>query len=115
MKLETLDEKYLRGIIDGKIADYSCNCNSIPEELNLMYSVQYKLNGEWFEKVTPIPNSAKITFHWIEDGEWVMVDSDTDSREYKGRNGFDHFTILAGERVVKLQMYVEETLDRLTK
>lgn len=114
MKIQNLDEKYLKGLVDMAVANYHEHCVSIPEELNLTYSIQYKLNGEWFEKVTPIPNSAKITFHWIDDGEWVTIDEDTDSREYKGKNGFDHFTILAGERVVKLQMYVEEILDRLT-
>lgn len=111
MKLETLDEKILIGIIIGKIADYNENCNTIPEEINLTYSIEFGMGYELGQK--PI-RSAKITFHWIEDGEWVMVDSDTNSREHKGKNGFDHFTILAGERIVKLQMYIEEILDRLT-
>ncbi len=114
MKLTNLNEFYLKGIVDGKIADFNENCNTIPEELNLSYSIEFITKVGLIGQENHPSNSAKITFNWIEDGEWVTVDEDTDSREYKGSNGFDHFTILAGERVVKLQLYVEEILERLT-
>jgi len=114
MKLNNLNEQYLTGLVDMAISNYAENCNSIPAELNLSYSFEFGNYNTGANMLPSTPNSAKITFHWIEDGEWVTVDSDTDSREYKGSNGFDHFTILAGERVVKLQLYVEELLDRIT-
>lgn len=114
MKIQSLDEKYLKGLVDMAVANYHEHANTIPAEINLTYSIEFGAYNTGLNMLPSTPTSAKITFHWIEDGEWVTVDEDTDSREYKGKNGFDHFTILAGERVVKLQMYVEEILDRLT-
>jgi hypothetical protein len=110
MKLRSLDKEYLRGIIDGKIADYNTHYNAVPE--NFGYSFEF---SNYRGTHIPNPSTVKITFNWVLNPVAVMVDEDTNSFEIGGEKGDDCFTILITESVEKLQMYVEEILDRITR
>lgn len=110
MKLRSLNREYLRGIIDGKIADYNTHCKPVPE--NIGYSFEF---SEYRGTHVKNPNQVKIKISYILNPELVTVDEDTNSHEIRGENGSDSFTILIGEKVEKLQTHIEEILDRITE
>lgn len=110
MKLKSLDQNYLQGIIDSVIANYDENNSPIPAEKYLSYAVVESKIGE-FGNIC----SARIVFSWIPESREVCVDSTTNSHETRGDSEEDFFTILANESIVKLQRYVEDVLDKVTE
>lgn len=120
MKIKNLTQDYLQGLIDAIIANYNEHQRGIPAEKYLVYSI--KVNRGVVPATTIAGNSteviqktsAKITFSWIPESREVCVDSETNSYENRGESTEDYFTILAGERIIKLQNYVEDILDKVT-
>lgn len=115
-----LEENYLKGVIDCKIADYNEHCATIPAEINLTYSLEFGItNIEASRTISPKhparhSNSVKVRFNWLDEPKDVLVDEDTNSHKTRGKKAEDWFIVTENERIIKLQMYVEEILDRIT-
>lgn len=110
MKITSLHQQYLSGMIDMAISDYEENCNKLPEFCNLSYGFEYGLIGGDLRK-----DAVKITFNWLAGAEHVCVDRDTDSWELKGSNCSDSETIIFGDNVSKLQSWIQYVLEDVTK
>lgn len=97
MKIEKLNTEYLEGLVDMAIANFHEH-TSIPAELGVMYDVNIISEA-----------MAKITFSWK-----VGEEREEETNFGEDKVDTDYFTIIRGERVIKLQLYVDEILDRLT-
>jgi len=97
MKIENLDQKILLGMVLAYIANYHNHNTSIPEEL----------------KIKPVINSITEKAATIEI-YWTVSQLADETNFVEDKREFDTFTILKGEKIVKLQSYIDEILDRLT-
>ncbi len=113
MKIETLDEKYLKGIINGKIVDWDINNCSINSDYKLDYTLQFGVltshSGE-----SPTVNSVKVTFTWITEGERVETGDEEFPYENKQEPHESWFILIRGEKISKLHSYVEDVLEEVT-
>lgn len=121
MKLNNLDIRFLTGMVEGAIANYDEHNTPIPAEKYLSFTIDIPENfayvrdkNNFLKKEMRPSKTATITFSWIPESREVCVDSETNSYETRGESTEDHFTIVLGERIVKLQGLVEEILDKVT-
>jgi hypothetical protein len=105
MKLQSLNTEYLKGVLDTFISLYDKHVRPIPAEAGLEYEIQTS---------TKEKNSAKITFTWVIAGESKVTDIETNSHESRGELCDDHFTIVLGEDITKIESYVNDVLDKVT-
>lgn len=115
MKLKNLNQDYLQGLIDAFIANYDQFNRPIPAEKYLSFSVELPEKRVYNDHESRTATKAAIKFSWIPESREVCVDGETNSYETRGESAEDYFTILAGERIVKLQKYIEEILDKVVE